>query len=61
MISEKGELVLVSLDPESPNAVMGRWQALKGRTWNNLALYGCFLLLRNATEAVWCELQVEGQ
>jgi hypothetical protein len=56
VLRETGELVLVRLDPERPNAVAGRLQALTGKTWNNLALYGRLLLVRNATEAACYEL-----
>ncbi len=57
VLGEKGELVLVGLDPRKPNNVLGRVQALTGTTWNNIALYGRFLLVRNATEAVCYELR----
>ena len=56
VLGEGGELVLVRLDPQTPNAVQGRMQGLTGRTWNNLALYGRYLLVRNATEAACYEL-----
>jgi outer membrane protein assembly factor BamB len=52
VLSEDGELALVEATPERPNHVLGQIQALEGRTWNNLALYGSYLLLRNGTEAV---------
>lgn len=60
VLSEKGELVLVRLDSGQPGAVLGRVQALTGTTWNNIALYGRYLLLRNATEAVCYELTRAG-
>ena len=56
ILGEDGELVLVGLDPQKPNNVLGRLQALTGTTWNNIALYGRFLLIRNGTEAVCYEL-----
>jgi outer membrane protein assembly factor BamB len=49
--SEDGEIVLVSPSPERPNDVRGRIQALAGPSWNNLALYGPYLAVRNAREA----------
>lgn len=55
VLGETGELALVRLDPQT-NAVLGRLQALTGTTWNNLALYGKYLLIRNATEAACYEL-----
>ena len=56
VLGESGELVLVRLDPQVPDAVQGRLQVLSGTTWNNLALYGRYLLVRNATEAACYEL-----
>ena len=56
VLGEKGQLALVRLDPQTPNAVLGRVQVLSGTTWNNLALYGRDLLVRNATEAACYEL-----
>jgi outer membrane protein assembly factor BamB len=52
VLSEEGELLLVEATPETPNNVLGSIQALEGRTWNNLALAGDLLLVRNATAAV---------
>lgn len=52
VLSEDGELSLVQATPDSPNHVLGSVQALEGQTWNNLALYGEFLLVRNGREAV---------
>ncbi|HCE41999.1 MAG TPA: hypothetical protein DET40_00430 [Lentisphaeria bacterium] len=56
VLGEEGELVLVRLDPEIPNAVLGRLQALSDTTWNNMALYGRQLLVRNTTESACYEL-----
>lgn len=58
VISDKGTLSLVSPDPETPNNVLGSLQALNARTWNNLALYGRYLLVRNAEEAVCYQLEI---
>ena len=52
VLSEQGELSLVEATPETPNNVLGSIQALEGRTWNNLALAGEHLLVRNGREAV---------
>lgn len=51
VMSEDGELSLVEATPETPNNVLGSVPALEGRTWNNLALYREYLLVRNAREA----------
>lgn len=58
VLGERGDLVLVRLDPQAANAVLGRLQVLTGTTWNNPALYGKYLLVRNATEAACYELAV---
>lgn len=57
ILGQAGELVLVRLNATGPT-VLGRLQALTGTTWNNLALYGQQLLIRNATEAACYELPV---
>jgi outer membrane protein assembly factor BamB len=51
VLSESGEMVLVEPTPDEPNKVLGRFQALEGKTWNTFALYGDLLLVRNAEEA----------
>ena len=48
VLTEKGEVVLVEATPERANHVFGRFQAIEGLTWNNVALYGPYLLVRNA-------------
>ncbi len=35
---------------------LGRFPALSDQTWNNLCLYGPYLLVRNAVEAACYEL-----
>lgn len=59
VLSESGELVLVEASPERANHVLGRFQALEGMTWNNFALYGPYVLVRNAGEAACYQLPVE--
>jgi outer membrane protein assembly factor BamB len=61
VLSEQGEIVLVEATPESPNKVLGRFQALDGLTWNNFALSGPYLLVRNAEEAACYKLPLEEQ
>ena len=51
VLSEEGELFLVEATPERPNHVLSQIQVLSGKTWNNLALAGDRLLVRNAREA----------
>jgi outer membrane protein assembly factor BamB len=59
VLTEEGEVVLVEATPERPNHVLGRFQAIEGLTWNNLALYGPYLLVRNAEEAACYKLPLE--
>ncbi|NUQ61232.1 MAG: PQQ-like beta-propeller repeat protein [Pirellulales bacterium] len=59
VLAESGEVVLVEASPERPNRVLGRFQAIEGMTWNNIALYGPYLLVRNAEQAACYELPVE--
>ena len=53
--AESGEVVLVDCSPER-HRVRGRFDALAGQTWNNPALSGRRLLVRNAEEAAAWEL-----
>ena len=59
VLSEEGEVVLVEATPDRANNVLGRFQAIEGLTWNNLALYGPYLLVRNAEEAACYKLPLE--
>jgi outer membrane protein assembly factor BamB len=53
--TEEGEIVLVELTPES-HRELGRFLAIDGKTWNNLCLFGRYLLVRNSGEAACYEL-----
>lgn len=55
VLAESGELALVEATPEAFRQ-HGVLQALDGKTWNNLCLYGRLLLLRNGQEAGCWEL-----
>ncbi|MEM7482323.1 MAG: PQQ-binding-like beta-propeller repeat protein [Acidobacteriota bacterium] len=57
IVSEKGEVVLVAADPEEYRE-LARLAAVEGKTWNNPALAGPYLLVRNHREAVCYELPV---
>jgi outer membrane protein assembly factor BamB len=59
VLSEQGEVVLVEADSTRPNNVLGRFQAIEGLTWNNFALSGPYLLVRNAEEAACYRLTLE--
>ena len=51
VLSEEGEVFLVEATPERRDNVLGSFQALPGKTWNNFALYGPYLVVRNAEQA----------
>jgi outer membrane protein assembly factor BamB len=53
--AEDGRLALVEANPRE-HVELGQVQALAGKTWNNLCLYGRKLLVRNAEEAACYEL-----
>jgi outer membrane protein assembly factor BamB len=59
VLSESGEMVLVEAKPDVANHVLGRFQAIEGMTWNNIALAGPYLVVRNAEEAACYELPLE--
>jgi hypothetical protein len=52
---ETGEVALVALNPDSFKQ-LAKFQALEGKTWNNPALSGNLLLVRNAQQAAAYEL-----
>jgi hypothetical protein len=53
--TEQGELLLVRATPDRHEEVT-RFPALEGKTWNNPALAGPYLLVRNHLEAACYEL-----
>ncbi len=52
---ESGDVVMVELNP-TELVVLGRLTALSDQTWNNLCLYGPYLLVRNSVEAACFKL-----
>jgi outer membrane protein assembly factor BamB len=56
--SETGEVALVALNSDEFHE-LAKFQALEGKTWNNPALSGNLLLVRNAQEATCYELPEE--
>jgi outer membrane protein assembly factor BamB len=57
--ADTGEVVLVAADPQR-HLELGRFQAIEGNTWNNPALWGPYLLVRNGEEAACYELPLAG-
>jgi outer membrane protein assembly factor BamB len=57
--AEQGDIVLVEPDPRELHE-LGRLKALNGKTWNNPALAGPYLLVRNDHEAACYELPLTG-
>lgn len=55
VISESGELVLIAAESDKYRE-LAKLQAIEGVTWNNPALSGKYLLVRNAEEAACFEL-----
>ena len=53
--TESGDVALVEASPEQFRE-LARTPAVEGRTWNNLCLYGRYLLSRNADQACCLEL-----
>ena len=58
VMTEKGDIALVQADP-SGHRELTRFTALSGKTWNNPALAGRYMLVRNAQEAACFELPIE--
>jgi outer membrane protein assembly factor BamB len=58
ILAEDGRVVLVEPSRDGLRE-LGRFQALTGKTWNNPALAGRFLLVRNDHEAACYELPLE--
>jgi len=59
VLAESGKVSLVEATPDRRNNVLGEFQALEGKTWNTIALYGPYLLVRNAEEAACYKLPLQ--
>ena len=58
-LTAPGKLILVDADPAGFNE-RARFQAIEGKTWNNPALAGRYLLVRNDREAACYEVKIKG-
>ena len=55
ILSEKGNLHLVEAASEKHHE-LAKFPAIEGKTWNNICLYGPYLLVRNSQQAACYEL-----
>jgi outer membrane protein assembly factor BamB len=58
IVSETGELVLLKADPKK-HEELGRFQAIKGKTWNHHIIAHGRLYVRNAEEMACYEMGME--
>ena len=59
VVTDEGEVVLVAANPNG-HQELGRFQAVRGKTWNHPVIAHGRLYLRNAQEIACYELQLEG-
>jgi outer membrane protein assembly factor BamB len=55
LVGEEGQLAAVAADPDQYRP-LAEIAAIEGKTWNNLCLYGNYILVRNSQEAACYEL-----
>lgn len=60
LTAERGDVLLVEPVPEEAR-ILGRFQALEGKSWNPPALVGEYLLVRNHLEAALYRLPLESE
>jgi outer membrane protein assembly factor BamB len=61
VLSEEGELILLDPTEQGGGDVLARQQVLEGKTWNQLALAGDILAVRNGREASVWRLALAGE
>ncbi len=60
VLTEDGEVVYVEASPDGDGQELARFQAIEGQTWNNFALAGDRLVVRNGNEAAVYRLPTVG-
>jgi hypothetical protein len=60
VVTDEGEAVLVAADPYE-HQELGRFQAVKGKTWNHPVVANARLYVRNAEEIACYELRLAGR
>ncbi len=55
VLAENGTVHLIAANPKR-HQELGKFKAIEGTSWNNLCLYGPYLLVRNSQEAACFEL-----
>lgn len=58
VLSDEGRMSLIEANPDEP-VILGSEQMLEGKTWNNFALFGRHLLVRNAEWAACYALMTD--
>ena len=58
VLTESGDIILLEPNPEA-HKELARFPALEGQTWNNPALVGNYLLVRNSREAACYRLPIK--
>ena len=58
ILSETGEVALLKADPTA-HTVLGKFPALKGKTWNHPVIAGGKLFVRNGEEMACFEMRAE--
>ena len=58
VLSEEGEVFFIEATPDRKDNVLGHFQAIEGQTWNNFAIAGDRLVVRNGREAAVYRLPI---